>query len=117
MAARTVIVSAVAELVHVADTDARVLRAVDAAAGYVVHVENVDASATPDDPVAALPSDALVESGLIGFARALYLDAIASRGQQIAVGDGVVDTLYTPEDLYRHWRHYFAAVASSWGIA
>lgn len=116
MADRTAIAADVAASLHVAADNDAVTRAVDAAAGYVCTVENVEI-ADPADPAASLPDTALVAQGLIGMARAMYLDAVASRGAQVAIGDTQVDTLFTPEDVYKHWRHYFVGVAASWGFA
>jgi hypothetical protein len=115
MADVTAIATAVAGLVHVDPADPDVNRAVFAAIEFVVTAENIDlAGGTAAD---ALPSDELTTHGLIGFSRALYLDVLASRGSTVAVGDSVVDTVYTPEDPYRHWRHYFAPLAEAWGYA
>lgn len=85
--------------------DDAVTRAVDAA------VEYVELTVELDDPLQATP---LVDQGLIGFARAIYLDARA-RGTPGTAGD--VDLVFAPEDLWRHWRHYFEHLRTRWGMA
>lgn len=100
----------VGELLHVAPTDPAVVGACDAAVLYVATVENL---AGPD----SVPGDPLTFQGLVGFSRALYLDQLAARGSSVVVADQTVDTVFTPEDIYRHWRHYFSPLASAWGIA
>lgn len=109
------VAAVVADNVHRDPADARVLEATAAAWRFVSLAEGLEQPADP--PGFTVPDDPTVTQGLIGFARAVYLDAMASRGAQVAIGDVVVDTVYTPEDLYRHWRHYFAHLATSWGVA
>lgn len=105
----------VAKLLHLPAEDAAVAAATSAAWRFVELAESL---AEPGDPPSStVPDDPVVRQGLIGFARAVYLDAVASRGSSVLLGDQTVDTVFTPEDPYRHWRHYFAGLRTSWGIA
>lgn len=99
----------VAALVGAGPADPDVVAAVDAAAEFVVTTGGIEAGEVPDTALAA--------QGMVGFSRALYLDALASRGANVVLGDQTVDTVFTPEDIYRHWRHYFASTVEEWGIA
>lgn len=94
--------------------DAQVIEATAAAWQYACITEG---RISLGDPLPEVDADALITQGLIGFARAVYLDQLAARGAQVALGDNVIDTVFNPEDIYRHWRHYFAPMAQSWGIA
>lgn len=109
------VASIVANNVGVDAADALVLEATYAAWRFVTIAEGLAEASDP--PTTEVPDDPMVTQGLIGFARAVFLDQIASRGAQVALGDNVVDTVFTPEDIYRHWRHYFAPLATSWGVA
>lgn len=117
----TPIYARVADLVHAAPTDVAVTDAVDGAARFVartcglVTVDGVTGESTVDPTL--IPDEADYREGLVGFARAWYLDVFASRGAQVAIGDNVVDTVFTPEDVWRHWRHYFSDLTRSYGIA
>lgn len=109
------IAARVALAVRAAADSVDVAGAVDAAIAFVAVTElGVE---PPDDPVAAVRADPLTTQGLFGFSRSLYVDALAARGASVAVGDGTVDTVFTPEDIYRHWRHYFVPLAAQWGVA
>ena len=89
------------------DVPPQVARSVDAAIEYAQTVLGVT----------ELQADAITNNGTIGFARSLYLDMRAARGQQVNVGDGVADNIFQPEDIWRHWRHYFEPQREAWGIA
>ena len=108
------VAAVVAENVHVASDDAAVVSATEAAWQFAAVAVGLTDDATTPTPI---PDDPIVSAGLVGFARAVYLDRIASRGSQVALGDSVTDTVFTPEDPWRHWRHYFAHLTRSWGVA
>jgi len=80
--------------------------AVDAAIAYVERCVEID----------ELQSDPITDHALIGFSRAMYLDRLASRGQVVALGDSTADSIFSPEDPWQHWRHFFEPLRVAWGI-
>ena len=94
---------------HAPDDDEWVEHAINAAIGYVI--------AWTGRAELGLPSDDLTTFGLVGFAERIYLDQYGPTGAQTAVGDLSFEPMYTPEHLYRHWRHYFDHLTIGWGIA
>jgi hypothetical protein len=76
-----------------------------------------------------VPDDALTESGLVGFATRMFLDQYAPMGSSSAFGDPSFPPVFTPEDVYAHWHHYFdhldgyveatdeVPASGGWGIA
>lgn len=99
-----------------ADSD-DVLSAVGAAASWVLVATGVAVHPVTPADLLLLPDDPQQFQGMIGFSRALYLDAMASRGASVLIGDQTVDTVFTPEDLWRHWHHYFDPMTIQWGVA
>ena len=63
----------------------------------------------------ALPDDELTVHGLVGLSVRILRDTDAVNGQPSA-GAGY-DAAFTPENLYRHWRHYFVHIERGTGIA
>ena len=80
--------------------------AVSAAIAYVERCVEID----------ELQSDPITDHALIGFSRAMYLDRLASRGQVVALGDSTADSIFSPEDPWQHWRHFFEPLREAWGI-
>jgi hypothetical protein len=103
----------VATNLHRPADDPVVGRAVAAAIEYVATYTGL-ADLEPPGPV---PGDALTFNGMVGFATRLYLDQYAPNGAQSAVGDNTFEPIFTPEDIYRHWHHYFDRLTVSWGVA
>ena len=95
---------------HADPDDEWVDHAIDAAIGYVI--------VWGDLAEVGLPADDLTATGLVGFAERIYLDPAGPNGTQGAIGDYTTfEPTYTPEHLYRHWRHYFKHLTAGWGIA
>jgi hypothetical protein len=64
-----------------------------------------------------LPDDALTIEGLVGFSTRIYLDAYSPNGSQVAIADPTFEPIFQPENLWKHWRHYFRRLYPRWGIA
>lgn len=111
----TIVAARVAELVGVGSADPDVAVAVAAAEILVVHAEGLEPR--PDPSTSALPDDALTVEGMIGLSKRLYLDAVSNGGTSTVVADYTPDVVFSPEDPYRHYRHYFAPLAATWGVA
>jgi hypothetical protein len=88
------------------DDSATCAAAVDAAVTFVERCVEID----------ELQSDPITDHALIGFSRAMYLDRLASRGQVVAMGDTTADSIFSPEDPWQHWRHFFEPLREAWGI-
>ena len=100
----TVIAAKVAVLVHRPVDDPIVLEACEAAIEYVaIYTGRADA-----DPVLEVPSTPLVRSGLVGMGQRIYVDQYAPNGT--ITGGEMFDAVLNPEDLYKHWHHYFDAL-------
>lgn len=103
------VVQRVAANLHVDESDQWVIGAVDAAVAYVIDYTNRNAI--------GLPGDALTMNGLVGFATRIYQDGFAPQQVNVAVGDPVFEPIFTPEHLFKHWRHYFLRLYVKWGVA
>ena len=93
----------------VEDPELWVPSAVDSAIGYVIDYSNRNS--------VGLPDDALTCNGIVGFATRIYQDAFAPRGVQLAISDAIFEPVFTPEHLFKHWRHYFLRLYVRWGVA
>jgi hypothetical protein len=107
------VTAAVAANVHRPPDDELVARAVDAAIEYVA----IETELAFTEPPTDLPDSPLVFSGMVGFAGRFYLDAYSPNGVTGAVGDDSFAPVFNPEDLYRHWHHYFDHLKIAWGVA
>lgn len=99
----SVIAGRVAINVHRPADDPDVLTAVNAA---IIYVQTYTGLAELD-PAGVVPDDPLTVIGLIGLGARMYLDQFAPNGATVAVGDSTFDPIYTPEDPYRHYHHFF----------
>ena len=105
---RAALTAELAGLLGLSDpADSLAARAVDTAVEFVETTVEVS----------PLQSSPMTDNALVGFSRAMYLDRVASRGQVVPVADGNADTLFLPEDPWRHWRHFFEPLRVQWGIA
>jgi hypothetical protein len=99
------IAARVAVLVARPADDPAVVEACEAAIEYVaIYTGRAEA-----DPPLEVPSTALVRSGLVGYASRIYADQYAPNGS--TSGGEMFDPVISPEDLYKHWHHYFDALA------
>jgi len=103
------IVNRVAENLHGEVTDPWITSAVDAAIVFVLDQTNRNS--------VGLPSDPLTVNGLVGFATRIYLDAFSPNGSQVAIADPTFEPIFQPENLWKHWRHYFKRLYPRWGVA
>lgn len=101
------IAARVADRIGTTADDPDTVAAVAAADAFVRRTCSID----------TLPDEPDVAQGMVGFSRALYLDAFASRGANVVLGDTTVDTVFNPEDPWRHWHHFFDGLTTRWGIA
>lgn len=102
------IVARVAQNLHVTLPDDWVEQAVDSAVIFVIDRTNRNEI--------GLPADSLTVSGLVGFSTRIHQDAFSPNGAQVAVGDGSFEPTFLPENLWKHWRHYFTRLNPAWGV-
>lgn len=103
------LVARVASNLHADAADEWVMSAVDAAVAYVIDYSNRNEIGLPDD--------ALTMNGLVGFATRIYQDGFSPNGVNVAIGDPMFTPTFSPEHLFKHWRHYFLRLYPKWGIA
>lgn len=105
----TTVTARVADNLHAELPDEWITSAVDAAVEYVTVWTNRETLGLPDDP--------LTVNGLVGFATRIYQDAFMPGGASVAIADPSFVPIFTPEHLFKHWRHYFNRLNVAWGVA